>query len=162
MLETVPPTTTEMSGIYSYHLKVSRKFTVLAGCGTLRSRALTVIFFFPIRSILSTDSFSLQRGASGLHNQYTSIFHSEPWVTRRISISDWRCTTSPSPMRPSSPPQAAPPNSQKCRRQYSFEQETFHNEVLNYLIPNITFQTQGPFGDICLGSFMQVNYSVAF
>jgi type IX secretion system PorP/SprF family membrane protein len=159
--------TTEISGIYSYHLKVSRKFTVLAGFqGTLRSRSLNwgdftfpdqidpfYGFVLPSSEVppgsTTNTHFDLSFGAMG----YTKNFYLGLALHHITQPNEAFFSTSALPTKFTAHVGANIPLGKR----------RLHNEVLNYLIPNITFQTQGPSGDsFAAGSFMQVNYSLAF
>ena len=144
-------TTTEMSGIYSYHLKVSRKFTVLAGFqGTLRSRARIGVIFLPDQ-IDPFYGFVLPpaRYLQAPQPTRTSTFHLGPWVTQRIFTLGLAMHHITQPNEAFFSTSALPSKfTVHAGANIPLSKRRLHNEVQNYLIPNITFQTQGPFGDI--------------
>lgn len=151
-------TTTEVSGIYSYHLKVSRKFSFLAGFqGTFRSRALNwgdftfpdqidpfYGFVLPTSEVppgsTTNNHFDLSVGFIG----YTKNFYLGVAAHHLTQPDEAFFTTSQLPMKLTAHIGANIPISKR----------RLHNDVLNYLIPNIIFQTQGP--------FTQITYSLAF
>jgi type IX secretion system PorP/SprF family membrane protein len=151
-------TSTEVSGIYSYHLKVSRKFFILAGFqATFRQRSLNWgSFTFPDQIdpfygfVLPTSEVApgsttnnhvdLSTGLIG----YTKNFFFGVAAHHLTQPNEAFFTNSQLPIKLTTHIGANIPITKK----------RLHNSIQNYLIPNIVFQTQGP--------FTQITYGLAF
>lgn len=150
-------TLTEVSAIYSYHLQVSRKFTVLAGFqATLRQRALNVAdFTFPDQIdafygfVLPTNErignqtnnqFDLSVGFIG----FTERFFIGVAAHHLTQPAEGFLTSYKLPMKLTAHAGASIPLGRK----------RLANSTQNMLIPNILFQNQG--------TFNQLTYSLSF
>lgn len=150
-------TLTEVSAIYSYHLQVSRKFTLLAGFqGTLRQRALNVSdFTFPDQidafygfvlptneriSNQTNNQFDLSVGFLG----FTEKFFVGVALHHLTQPAEGFLTSYQLPMKFTTHLGASIPLGRK----------RLHNSAQNNLIPNILFQNQG--------TFNQITYSLSF
>ncbi len=151
-------TTTEVSGIYSYHLKLSRKFSILAGFqATFRSRALNwgdftfpdmidpfYGFVRPTNEVPpgsnTNNHVDLSTGFIG----YTKNFYFGVAAHHLTQPNEAFFTESKLPLKLTAHLGANIPIGRK----------RLHNSIQNYLIPNIVFQNQGP--------FTQVTYGIAF
>lgn len=148
--------TTEVSGIYSYHLQVSRKFTVLAGFqATLRQRALDYSgFTFPDQIepfygfVRSTNEvppgnntnthLDVSAGVLG----FTEKFYLGASFHHLTQPDESFYRTSKLPMKITAQAGFTIPLGKK----------RLHNELQNYLIPNIVYQLQGPYDQLTVST----------
>jgi type IX secretion system PorP/SprF family membrane protein len=147
---------TEVSGIYSYHLKVSRKFSLLAGFqATLRQRALNFDnFTFPdqiepfygfVRStneIRPGNNTNTHLDVSVGMLGFTEKFYIGASVHHLTQPDESFYRTSKLPM--------------KITAQAGFTiplgRQRLHNELQNYLLPNIVYQLQGPYDQLTVST----------
>lgn len=148
--------TTEVSGIYSYHLQVSRKFTVLAGFqATLRQRALDYSgFTFPDQIepfygfVRSTEEvppgnntnthLDVSAGVLG----FTEKFYLGASFHHLTQPDESFYRTSKLPLKITAQAGFTIPLGKK----------RLHNELQNYLIPNIVYQLQGPYDQLTVST----------
>ena len=151
-------TTTEASGIYSHHLKVSRKFSILAGFqATFRQRALNwgdftfpdqidpfYGFVLPTSEVppgsTTNNHFDLSMGLIG----YTKNFFFGLAAHHLTQPNEAFFTESKLPFKFTA----------HMGANIAISKKRLHNSIQNYLIPNLVFQNQGP--------FTQVTYGLAF
>jgi len=141
-------TTTEISGIYSYHLRVSRKFTLLAGFqATLRQNGLNwdnlnfpdeiEPFFGFVRSTAEVQpgqntvtNFDVSTGFIG----FTERFYLGVSLNHLTQPDIAFFTQDQLPMKITAHTGFTIPLGRK----------RLHNSLQNYLLPNIVYQSQGP------------------
>lgn len=147
---------TEMSAVYSYHLQVSRKFTILAGFqATLRQRALNWDgFTFPdqIEPFYGFVKSSQEVPPGNNTNTHLDISTGILGFTERFYIGGTvHHLTQPDEgfFRTSKLPM-------KITAQAGFTiplgRQRLHGELQNYLIPNIVYQLQGPYDQLTIST----------
>lgn len=149
-------TSTEVSGIYSYHLKVSRDFTLLAGFqGTFRQRAIDwgslnfpdeidPFYGFVKESNeippdnTSNNHFDVSAGVLG----FTERFYVGATVNHLTEPDEGFFETSKLPLKLTGHAGFTIPLGKK----------RLHGDLQNYLIPNIVYQMQGPYDQITIST----------
>ncbi len=150
-------TATEVSGIYSYHLKVSRKFTLLGGLqATFRQRALDSKnlkfpdqidpYFGFVRETVENGAgksftnshFDISAGLIG----YTEKFYFGFSAHHLTQPNEAFFNTSELPMKLSAQAGFTIPLGKK----------RLHNELQNYMIPNVVYQNQGSFDQLTIST----------
>jgi type IX secretion system PorP/SprF family membrane protein len=149
-------TTTEVSAVYSYHLKVSRKFTLLAGFqGTFRQtnidwNSLTFPdqidpFFGFVRETSeiapgnqTVSVFDVSAGLVGFTENFYIGFAAHHLTQPDVSffVEDRLPTKFTAHAGLTIP----------------LGRQRLHDELQNYLIPNIVYQTQGPFEQLTVST----------
>ncbi len=147
-------TATELSGIYSYHLKVNRKFTLLAGFqATLRQRALNwdgLTFPDQIDPYYGFVKESKELPPGNNVNTHLDVSAGLIGFTEKFFIGfAAHHLTSPdeSFFKESKLPM-------KLTAHAGFTiplgRKRLHNSLQNYLVPNIVYQNQGPYSQTTL------------
>lgn len=148
--------TTEISGIYSYHLKVNRKFSVLAGFqATLRQRALNFDnFSFPdqiepfygfvknTQEVAPGNNTNTHLDVSAGLIGYTEKFYIGASVHHLTQPDESFYRTSKLPMKITAEAGFTIP----------LGKQRLHGELINYLLPNIVYQLQGPYDQLTVST----------
>ncbi len=145
-------TATEVSGIYSYHLEVSRKFTLQAGLqATFRQRALDFTgFTFPDQidpffgfvkessEVAPGNNVNTHLDVSAGLLGYTEKFYIGAVFHHLTQPNEAFYTTSRLPMKITGHAGFTIP----------LGRQRLYRELQNYLIPNIVYQIQGPYDQL--------------